>query len=265
MQTNNPFPGMNPFLEGSWPDVHTRLIGHISDALAKELPQDLSARAEEEVTVGSEGDEEPLTSYRAGVAVSAVWPAELPDVWQSSSESAIAVAEPEILELELPTARWVEVRETNGRLITVIEVLSPYNKLGTGRAVYLQKQQDYLAAGVNLVEIDLLRIGRPAFLEDVVKRLRPSEGARYLVAANRAVRPSRLELYYCPLRERLPAVRVPLRPTDLDVPLELQPLIDRVYRTGRYWQISGRGIPDPVLPVDDAAWAEERLHAAGLR
>ena len=265
MQTNNPFPGMNPFLEDSWPDVHTALIGFIREALAEELPQDLSARAEEEVTVGNERDEESLTRYRADVAVSAVWPAVLPDVWQSSSESAVAVADPEILDLDLPTARWVEVRDTNGRLITVIEVLNPYNKLGTGRAVYLQKQQDYLAAGVNLVEIDLLRIGRPVFLEDVVKQLRPAEGTRYLVAATRAVRPSRLELYYCSLRERLPAVRVPLRLTDLDVPLDLQPLIDRVYRTGRYWQISGRDVPDPPLPAEDAAWVEERLHAVGLR
>ena len=106
MQTNNPFPGMNPFLEGSWPDVHTALIGFIREVLADELPMDLSARAEEEVTVGSEG-EESLTRYRADVAVSAVWPAELPEVWQPSSESAIAVADPEIVDLDHPTARCV--------------------------------------------------------------------------------------------------------------------------------------------------------------
>lgn len=263
MKTNNPFPGMNPFLEASWPDVHTRLIGYISDALAEELPLDLSARAEEEVTVGSE-DDESLTHYRADVAVSAVWPAELPGVWQPDSESVIAVAEPEILEIDHPTARWIEIRDTDGRLITVIEVLSPFNKLGTGRAVYLQKQQDYIAAGINLVEIDLLRIGRPVFLEETVRRLRSAEGTRYLVAATRAGRPSRLELYYCSLRERLPAVRVPLRVTDLDVPLDLQPLIDRVYRTGRYWQISRRDVPAPPLPTDDATWVQERLHEVGL-
>ena len=128
----------------------------------------------------------------------------------------------------------------------------------------MQKQQDYLAAGVNLLEIDLLRIGRPAFLEDVVKRLRPAEGTRYVVAATRAVRPSRLELYYCPLRERLPAVRVPLRVTDLDVPLELQALIDRVYRTGRYWQTSHHDVPPPPLSTDDAAWVQDVVRRAGL-
>lgn len=264
MQTNNPFPGMNPYLEASWPDVHTRLIGYISDALAEKLPMDLSARAEEEVTVGSE-DGELLARYRADVAVTEVWSAEFPGVWQSATESDVAVAEPEIVELDHPTGRWIEIRNTDNRLITVIEILSPANKQGAGRIVYLQKQHDYLSAGVNLVEIDLLRLGRPAFLDGDLKSLRPEEGTRYLVAATRASRPARRELYYCPLRERLPAVRVPLRATDLDVLLDLQPLIDRVYLTGRYWQISHRDVPAPPLLAEDAAWVHERLLQAGLR
>ena len=61
---------MNPFLEGSWPDVHTALIGFIRETLAEQLPPDLSARAEEEVSVGSEDDELSAT-YRADVAVTA--------------------------------------------------------------------------------------------------------------------------------------------------------------------------------------------------
>lgn len=267
MQTTNPFPGMNPFLEASWPDVHTALIGFIREALAEELPLDLSARAEEEVIVGS-SDDEPEIRYRADVAVSvgeAVLHRGLPGLWQPDSESAIAVAEPEIVEFDLPTERWIEVRETSGRLITVIEVLSPHNKLGKGLFAYLQKRRDYLTAGVNLLEIDLLRMGRPVFPEDIMSLLRPSTGTRYLIGATRAIRPNRIEFYKCPLRERLPAVRVPLRVTDLDVPLDLQPLIDRVYRTGRYWQMSRRDIPAPPLPADDIAWVEERLQHAGLR
>lgn len=34
----NPFPGMNPFLERHWSDVHTKLIAYIADALAEQLP-----------------------------------------------------------------------------------------------------------------------------------------------------------------------------------------------------------------------------------
>ena len=34
----SPFPGMDPFLERHWEDVHTRLIGYIADALQPHQP-----------------------------------------------------------------------------------------------------------------------------------------------------------------------------------------------------------------------------------
>ena len=159
----NPFPGMNPMLEGHWPDVHTVLIGYVRDALAEELPADLHARAEEEVHIATEGS---LERFRADVAVAEMTKQQLPLVLPAVAHSngGTAVAEPEIIELDQLPRRWVEIRDKSGKLVTVIEVLSPSNKLEPGRSVYLQKQQDYLAAGVNLLEIDLLRIGRPPFL-----------------------------------------------------------------------------------------------------
>jgi NDP-sugar pyrophosphorylase family protein len=33
MNRNNPFPGMNPFLERYWSDVHTKLVAYIGDAI----------------------------------------------------------------------------------------------------------------------------------------------------------------------------------------------------------------------------------------
>ena len=75
--TTNPFPGMNPYLQESWSDVHTRLISYISDALAEELPPDLSARAEERINVL---DEDEGRSYRADVAVIEPWRASFPPV-----------------------------------------------------------------------------------------------------------------------------------------------------------------------------------------
>ena len=47
----SPFPGMDPFLEKHWGDVHLRLMIGASDALQPELPADLVARAEERVYV----------------------------------------------------------------------------------------------------------------------------------------------------------------------------------------------------------------------
>jgi hypothetical protein len=66
------------------------------------------------------------------------------------------------------------------------------------------------------------------------------------------------------LRERLPVIRVPLRVTDHDVVLDLQALLDHCYVTGRYWMLPHRQPLDPPLPEDDAAWAAERVSAAGM-
>ncbi len=50
--------------------------------------------------------------------------------------------------------------ETKHRLVTVIEILSLWNKLpGQGQREYRRKQEELQKARVNLVEIDLLRRG----------------------------------------------------------------------------------------------------------
>mgnify|MGYP006273343323 CR=1 FL=1 len=263
MQTTNPLPGMNPYLEGSWADVHTALIGFIREAVSEQLPMDLNARAEEEIEIQVD---DATRNYRADVGVNELWPQGLPPLQAAIvSQGVMAVAEPEIIDVEELPHRWVEINDADGRLITVIEVLSPSNKTGVGRDTYLQRQLDLISAGVNLVEIDFLRQGQPVCRFEVAQTLRPATGTRYIVMATRALRPSRREIYYCPLREALPTIRVPLRPQDGDVALALQPLIDRVYLTGRYWQTSRRPLPAPALPAEDAKWMEETLQAAGLR
>ena len=45
----SPFPGMDPYLEAHWRDIHTRLIIYASDALQAVLPTGLRARVEESV------------------------------------------------------------------------------------------------------------------------------------------------------------------------------------------------------------------------
>src|SRR5438045_2438233 len=45
----SPFPGMDPYLEAHWRDVHARLIIYACDALQSVLPGALRARVEESV------------------------------------------------------------------------------------------------------------------------------------------------------------------------------------------------------------------------
>ena len=56
----SPFPGMDPYLEKHWGDVHTRLITYASDHLQKVLPRDLRARVEERLVVTGIGRPRPI-------------------------------------------------------------------------------------------------------------------------------------------------------------------------------------------------------------
>lgn len=77
--------------------------------------------------------------------------------------------------------------------------------------------------------------------------------------------PPRREAYRVPLRERLPIIRIPLRPTDADVHLDIQELIDLSYENGAYEDIDYRAEPVPPLEADDARWADALLRNAGRR
>ena len=69
-----------------------------------------------------------------------------------------------------------------------------------------------------------------------------------------------------PLRAPLPKIRIPLRETDADAILDLQSLIDRVYRNGAYHiEIDYTKPPRPPLEGEEAQWAEKLLTEARLR
>jgi len=221
----NPFPGMNPYLERDWQDLHQRFITHASEQLAPRLPRELRVRVQQRVFVESPLGAEPVT------------------------EGYIEIIEP----------------GSGRRVVTIIEVLSIANKQpGPGQELYLRKQKECLAAGVNLFEIDLLRYGDwiLAVPETVVPP--PYRGA-YRVCVRRGARPIEAEFYHLSLRERLPVVSVPLREQDADVPLDLQAPIVQSFRSGVYDDLDYAREPDPPLEADDAKWADELLRSRGLR
>ena len=109
--------------------------------------------------------------------------------------------------MESPPERWIEIRTQAGDLVTVIEIASPSNKRPSGRVQFEAKIQSLLRAGVNVLEIDLLRGGTSA--GPVRDESWPE--SPYQVVVNRAASPSRTEVYPCPLDAALPVVGVPLR------------------------------------------------------
>ncbi len=255
----SPFPGMDPYLERHWGGVHTRLITYASDPLQKFLPKDLRARVEERVVV-SQGDHS--RSLFPDVRV-----IETERVSRGSGygETSSALAKPLVIELpdELETQRFIEIREvaSRSRLVTVIEVIGPTNKKpGDGQELYLRKQYDLRQAGVSLVEIDLLRAG-DWIVAGPIDALEPQVRTLYRVVVRRGWRRLQAEYYAIPLSERLPTIRVPPRPTDSDVPLDLQSLLDQCDGNGGYDDIDYSGSPEPpLLPLRHAG---QRSSCAG--
>ena len=264
-QVKSPFPGMDPYLEGHWGDVHTSFLVYARNQINVQLPDDLQARVEESVAV--EIDERISRAIYPDVRVSEQ-PGP-PSTGGSPTASAVAVAEPYVLLLEDEprTERHLEIVEAGngGRVVTAIEVLSPANKVGLdGRAAYVRKQRSYLEAGVNLIEVDLIREG-DFVLAVPERRIPPAVRTPYLVCVRRAATADRAELYRIPLRERLPNTQIPLRPSDRDVVLQLQPIIDACYQDGRYDRIDYRVEPVPRLGEEDTRWIDQLLRGKGLR
>src|SRR5277367_2533562 len=95
----SPFPGMDPYLEVHWRDVHARLIIYASDALQGVLPGSLRARVEERV----------LLETPQGFADHPLFPdvrvveyrPELKRVLETRPAVGLALAEPLVVETEL--------------------------------------------------------------------------------------------------------------------------------------------------------------------
>jgi hypothetical protein len=258
---------MDPYLETHWGDVHSSLVLYARDVLRPKLPGNLYARVEERVVESS--DDNVGTRYPDVRVVEHPRPPSFGGVQPEEEEGGVAtltLAEPITVELpdERVTERFIEIRDAGSghRVVTVIEVLSHFNKQpGEGRDVYLRKQNELREGGVSLVEIDLLRRGKPT-LPIPATALPPHGRTPYRVCVWRPWKPRRVEVYPAPLRQRLPVIGVPLRETDRDAPLDLQALIDQTYENGNYALTTDYSQPpEPPLEGEDAAWAATRLKA----
>ena len=262
----SPFPGMDPYLEAHWRDVHAGLIIYARDALQGQLPTGLRARAEESVLLETP---QGLGAHPLFPDVRVVEFTSRRDT-ETRPGAAVAVAEPRLVEAEPEpfTEPFLEIidRESGNRVVTVVEFLSPSNKSpGPNREQYLRKQRDLIASDTNLVEIDLNRFGTHTLAVPFV-HLGLQDRTPYMVCVRRATRRGKAEIYPMPLWERLPSFRIPLRPDDADVLLDLQSLVDQCYRNGGYeGTLDYAADPDPPLLGGDKVWAGRWLHEKGLR
>jgi hypothetical protein len=163
---------------------------------------------------------------------------------------------PFLIDNEIEEARVEIKHQASGKLVTVIEVLSPTNKIrgARGRTSFMSKREETLAADVHWVEIDLLRAGMPSVTRPP---LQPSD---YRILVSRAGKRSKAEFWPVGVREPLPVIAIPLREPDPDVPLDLGEVLQTAYERGAYdLSVDYRRKPDPPLKGDDARWAETLL------
>jgi hypothetical protein len=253
----SPFPGMDPYLERHWEDVHTRLIGYTADVLQPQLSEDLVARMEEKVYV-EDASERRLRKPDVRVV-------EFPMAWEPELGAASTAVLDEPLSIE-PIGdpirqRSVLIYDSVGqRIITAIEILSPWNKSpGIAVNAYLEKRDKYINSEMNLVEIDLVRTG------DWTDMVGPYAIPEHAVTAYRVtvVQPEsiRLLLYPISIRAKLPTIKVPLRPQDPPAKLNLQELIEKAYMMGRYNRIDYTKPCSPPFVGPEKKWADKLLRA----
>ncbi|MGC1309995.1 MAG: DUF4058 family protein [Phormidesmis sp.] len=161
-----------------------------------------------------------------------------------------------ILMAEEVQERYLEIRDvSNGAVVTAIELLSPKNKrAGEGRRAYDKKRHQVLASLTNLVEIDLLRGGIPLPVGGIER-----QGCYSILVSRSDLRP-RAELYEFGLRQSIPPFALPLKPEDSPLMLDLQTLIEGIYRRAKYHLAIDYSKPiKPTLSEADLQWMNALL------
>jgi hypothetical protein len=257
---DSPFPGIDPYLEPHWLDVHSKLATYGADELNRVLPQSLVARVEERVAIETDWEVARLVGPDVRVFSPAASDAAPPGAVAAVADAPFKL----VVDLDPIIQRHIRIIDESGRLVSVIEFISPTNKVGEGLDAYRRKRDELLEGGVNLVEVDLVRHG------DWRSLLRPHVCPAEAVSTYRTtvrLPPGRtVFLYPATLRAPLADVPVPLRADDPRVVIPLQRLIRSVYANGRYaLTLDYRRPCDPALEPGDAAWSDDLLRAAGRR
>lgn len=206
----SPFPGMDPFLEEPklWAAYHHQLVAALYQLLLPGL----------------------VDRYRARIGAR-----------QYRSELALFTS----IIREDHTEEFIEIRSrTDGRLVTLVEVVSPANKTTpAGRAAYLDTRSVAIGGKGATVEIDLVTQGKPAL--DFSRDGLPEYD--HTVTVTRAPTPDRYEIYTATVSKRLPKFKLPLAADDRDTVLDLQVAVARAYDQGDFGKhVDYRG----ALPVD---------------
>ncbi len=251
----SPFPGMDPWLEhpALWPDVHHGLI----EALRRTLGPMLRPRYYVAVGIHAYIITPPLEPLQ--IRYPDVMVVDTSQGGPLTSPTVTARAEPVMVNVPVPEEveeGYLEVREvTSGKVITVIEILSPTNKQpGEGREAYEAKRLEIFRSWTHLVEVDLLRAWEP------MPFWGNGRDSHYRILVRRGEQRGRADLYAFNVRDPIPSFPLPLQKGDVEPVIDLKPLLDELYDEASYdLRVNYTQPPVPPLSDADAQWAIQVL------
>jgi len=257
---NSPFPGMDPYLEhpALWPDVHNRLISALADDLGERVAPRYYVGLERRTYLLKADD--IVFVGRPDIAVA-------PTSTASVSTTQPPVMSTMVLEVDVPmtdevSETFLEIREVKtGKLVTILELLSPVNKLNKqGREDYERKRGFIFSSLTNLVEIDLLRAGEP------MPVIGPPVQSDYRILMSRGIQRPRAYLIAFGLRLPIPAFTLPLLPGDTEPEVSLNRILHDLYRRAHFdLRLDYTQPPVPPLSDANAAWAQALIAEATSR
>lgn len=254
----SPFPGMDPFLEGSlWPDIHHNLASALLELIIPQIRPKYTARIEPYTRLDPDPKEDIGIMYPDVEVLRRQEKLREPEVAYEGSGSGITpptltVPEFEQFRVRIPV---VEIRDLDGnRLITAIEILSPVNKRKAGSEAYQKKRRRLHKEGVHLLEIDLLRRGTRPFYYPYLPE------CHYLMALTRSGA-KEMEVWAIDIKDDLPVLPVPLLAPDADANLPLGKALQLIYDRYDY----GLSVdydsdpPPPAFSEEDRRWMRTLL------
>jgi hypothetical protein len=250
---------MDPHLESPayWPGFHARFITYWCDALSDVLPANYEAEIDERFSL-VEVPPDVVTLTRPDIAITQLGDRSATVAPAGGTATLAPVSIPLVIEDEHRETYIRVLHRPDRSLVAVLELLSPANKTGSGRAAYLDKRNALLLQDVHLVEVDLLVGGqRPPVRK-------PLPAGDYFAYVARVEQRPNCDVYAWTVQQPLPTVPIPLRAPDPDVMLDLGAVFNTAFERGHYARKIDRSAA-VAAPFSTATreWIAERLGRAG--
>ena len=122
----------------------------------------------------------------------------------------------------------------------------------------MKKLRHLLQTPANVVELDLLRRGRRLQLS------KPLPADDYYAFVSRGDRRPSCDVYHWSVRDPLPTLPIPLRPTEPDILIELDKPFRVAFTRGQYGRFIdySKAPPRPAMSAEDSEWMTGVLKAA---